>query len=90
MSNAQQKKTLPKSCGKSFQKGIQNIRGYYDRDKLSLIQVANIDMKGEDGVKGWMQEFLFHPAISFNLLEYMIIWCKIQAIINIFFQMYFI
>ncbi len=33
-------------------------------------------------VKGWMEGSLFYPATSFTSLDIMIIWCKIQVIIN--------
>ena len=69
---------------------MQNIRGYYDRGKLSSIQVAKMELiywpvrlssrRGEYEVKGGVESF-FYPAASFILLENRKIWCKIQVII---------
>ena len=34
------------------------------------------------GQRGWMKGVIVLTVASFTLLEYMIIWCKIQVIIN--------
>ena len=67
---------------------MQNIRGYYDRKKLSLIQVTISTVsywsvhpveRGKVGVRS-----LFYPAKRFTVLENIKIWCKIQVLINPF------
>ena len=46
---------------------------------ISFIQCSG---EGGDGVKEVDGGSLFYPATSFTLLEYMIIMCNIQVIIN--------
>ena len=79
----------------TLDKWIKNIHVYYDKENIVGIQVANEDIilwsvrstskKEWDGIS---EESLFQPATSFVLLEYMIIFCKIQVIINLFLDRY--
>ena len=68
------------------------------REKLSLIQVANMDItqwsvcsssrREGDGVKRDDAGMtLFQPATSVTLLKYVVFWCKIQVIMKPVFEL---
>ena len=54
---------------------IWNIRGYYDIRKIAVNHLLISSYIQQDR-RGWGK---FQLATSFPLLEYMIIWCKIQV-----------
>ena len=71
--------------------GYRILHGYYDKGKFRLLTWASfvgqfVHPAGGEGSKGGkgggLGVSLFQPALSFTVLEYMIIWCKNQVIIN--------